>query len=126
MPPPLELRFNREERTLYISFEGHDTPFELSYELMRVYSPSAEVQGHRPEEAVLQFGKKEVTITAVEPVGHYAVKPIFSDGHMTGIYTWDYLYHLATHHEELWSRYLSALDNAHLSRDPVNSISKAI
>lgn len=119
MPTPIELRFDRETRILTIQFEASEAPFQLPYEFLRVYSPSAEVQGHRPEEAVLQVGKKEVSITAVEPVGHYAIKPIFSDGHQTGIYTWDYLHRLATQHEVLWKRYLDALQLANCSRDAI-------
>lgn len=116
MPTPLALIFSREKRTLSIRFEEHEQPFELSYEFLRVHSPSAEVQGHRPEEAILQYGKREVTISDVESVGHYGIKPMFSDGHSTGIYSWDYLHHLAIHHDELWNRYLKALEAAQLNR----------
>ncbi len=116
MPTPIELRFNREQRLLFLGFEGHETPFELSYEFLRVHSPSAEVQGHRPEEAILQYGKKEVVITEVESVGNYGIKPLFNDGHATGIYTWDYLYHLAINHDRLWQNYLEALEVARLNR----------
>ncbi|MES2207718.1 MAG: DUF971 domain-containing protein [Pseudomonadota bacterium] len=117
MPTPIELRFNREQRLLFLRFDEHETPFELSYEFLRVHSPSAEVQGHRPEEAILQYGKKNVVITEVESVGNYGIKPLFNDGHTTGIYTWDYLYHLSTHHDELWQRYLKALEVAKLHRE---------
>ena len=88
----------------------------LSCEFLRVYSPSAEVRGHGQGQEVLQPGKKDVTITAVEPVGHYAVKLVFSDGHDTGLYSWDYLYSLGEGHDALWARYLGQLKKAGASR----------
>jgi DUF971 family protein len=119
---PLELRFDRATQQLILSFEGIETPFQLSYEFLRVHSPSAEVQGHRPEEAILQWGKQGVSIDQVESVGNYAIKPFFSDGHTTGIFTWDYLHHLCIHHDTLWADYLENLRQAHLSREPSHAI----
>jgi len=92
--------------------------FRLPYEYLRVYSPSAEVRGHGPGQETLQIGKREVTITEVEAVGHYAIRPKFSDGHDTGIYSWDYLYDLGVRQDTLWQQYLGRLAGAGLSRDP--------
>lgn len=91
--------------------------FRIPFELLRVYSPSAEVQGHGPGQEVLQHGKREVGITAVEAVGHYAVQPSFSDGHDSGIFTWDYLYQLGRDQDALWQRYLQRLAEAGVDRD---------
>jgi DUF971 family protein len=93
--------------------------FCLPFEFLRVYSPSAEVRGHGPGQALLQVGKRNVTVTALEPVGHYGVRPIFSDGHASGIYTWDTLYQLGQHQETLWADYLAQLAAAGASRDPL-------
>jgi DUF971 family protein len=90
--------------------------FRLSFEFLRVYSPSAEVRGHGPGQEVLQTGKRDVDITALEPVGSYAIQPMFSDGHNTGIYSWDYLYELGVDQEQLWADYLSRLEAAGSSR----------
>ena len=92
--------------------------FELSYELLRVYSSSAEVRGHGPGQEVLQVGKREVDISALEPVGNYAVQPTFSDGHSTGIYSWDYLFWLGSNRDALWEKYLDGLKEAGASREP--------
>jgi DUF971 family protein len=92
--------------------------FELSYELLRVYSPSAEVRGHGPGQEVLQVGKRDVDISSLEPSGSYAVQPTFSDGHSTGIYSWDYLYWLGKNRETLWWEYLERLRQAGASREP--------
>jgi len=92
--------------------------FELPYEFLRVYSPSAEVRGHGPGQEVLQTGKKEIEILDLEPVGTYAVQPKFSDGHATGIYSWDYLYELGTNHASLWQTYLERLGAAGARREP--------
>jgi len=89
----------------------------LSYELLRVYSPSAEVRGHGPGQEVLQVGKKDVEIKSIEPVGSYAVQPTFSDGHDTGIYSWDYLYLLGEHQEQMWQQYLQRMQVAGASRE---------
>ena len=96
--------------------DGH--AYRLPYEYLRVYSPSAEVRGHGPGQETLQAGKRDVTIASVEPVGHYALRPTFSDGHSTGIYSWDYLYDLGERHDELWRRYLERMAAAGASRDP--------
>jgi DUF971 family protein len=92
--------------------------FRLSYEFLRVHSPSAEVRGHGPGQETLQTGKRDVAIKDVEAVGHYAIRPTFSDGHDSGIYSWDYLHDLGTRHDELWQRYLARLAEAGASRDP--------
>lgn len=92
--------------------------FELPVEYLRVYSPSAEVRGHGPGQETLQVGKRQVNIQAIEPVGVYAVKLVFSDGHDTGIYSWDYLYELGTKQESNWKSYLARLEQAGKSRDP--------
>ena len=91
--------------------------FRLPFEFLRVYSPSAEVRGHGPGQEVLQRGKREVDIVALEPVGSYAVQPTFSDGHATGIFSWDYLYHLGENQEKMWREYLAKLEAAGASRD---------
>ena len=92
--------------------------FELSYEFLRVYSPSAEVRGHGPGQEVLQTGKKDIEITAIEPVGSYAVQPRFSDGHESGLYSWDYLYEIGLAQEQLWQQYLQRMQEAGASREP--------
>jgi len=92
--------------------------FRLPYEYLRVYSPSAEVRGHGPGQEVLQVGKRDVGIREVEAVGHYAIRPTFSDGHDTGIYSWDYLYDLGARQDDLWQRYLDRMAAAGVSRDP--------
>jgi DUF971 family protein len=91
--------------------------FRLPYEYLRVYSPSAEVRGHGPGQEVLQTGKRTVEVRALEPVGSYAVQPVFSDGHSTGIYSWEYLYELGERHEQLWAEYLAKLESIGASRD---------
>jgi DUF971 family protein len=93
------------------------TRFILPYEFLRVYSPSAEVRGHGPGQETLQVGKRDVTIAEVEAVGHYAIRPKFSDGHDTGIYSWEYLYDLGSRKDELWAQYLDRLERAGASRD---------
>ena len=91
--------------------------FDLSFELLRVYSPSAEVRGHGPGQEVLQIGKREIEISTLEPVGSYAVQPTFSDGHNTGIYSWDYLYWLGQNRDSLWQQYLDRMQEAGASRE---------
>ncbi len=105
---PSEIRLNAAKDQVHIAFEGGER-YELSAEYLRVFSPSAEVQGHAPSERKVVGGKKSVTITTIEPVGNYAIKPVFSDGHDTGLYTWLYLRDLGAHHDRLWSQYLSEL-----------------
>jgi DUF971 family protein len=115
-PTPTEIKVHQRSRIVEISFSD-GARFELPFELLRVYSPSAEVRGHGPGQEVLQSGKREVDIVALEPVGAYAVQPKFSDGHDTGIYSWDYLYELGRHRDELWASYLARLEAAGASRD---------
>lgn len=110
-PAPVALTVHKQSRTLEISFDSGET-FSLPFEYLRVYSPSAEVKGHGPGQEVLQTGKREVLLTALEPVGHYAVQPHFSDGHNTGIFTWDYLYSLGANQEKFWDDYLVRLEAA--------------
>ncbi len=115
-PIPTTIKLHQQSRVLEIAFsDGRE--FRLPYELLRVYSPSAEVRGHGPGQEVLQIGKREVAIKEVEPVGHYAIRPSFSDGHDTGIYSWDYLYDLGDRQDELWQRYLDRMAAAGASRD---------
>lgn len=113
---PTALTVRMQSRTLEVGF-GEDAPFSLPFELLRVYSPSAEVRGHGAGQEVLQTGKREVTLTALEPVGNYAVQPHFSDGHNTGIYSWDYLYWLCANQAELWENYLQRLEAAGFTRE---------
>ena len=96
---------------------AQDKRYKLSYEFLRVHSPSAEVQGHGPGQQVLQTGKREVRIRAIEPVGNYALKLVFSDGHDSGLYSWDLLYRFTQHYEAMWADYLKALQSAGASRD---------
>jgi len=114
-PVPTEIRLHQKSRVLEIAF-ADGRSFRLPFEFLRVYSPSAEVRGHGPGQEVLQTGKRDVDISALEPVGSYAVQPTFSDGHSTGIYTWDYLYELGENQERLWAEYLGRLDAAGASR----------
>ena len=114
-PGPVEIRLLSEERMLCISFaDGRD--FRLSAELLRVESPSAEVQGHGPDTKVLVPGKRHVAIIGVEPVGHYAVRLRFDDGHDSGLFSWEYLYNLGSDRERIWQDYLDALAARGLSR----------
>jgi DUF971 family protein len=113
---PIEIKLHQKSRVMEISFSDGRS-YRLPYEFLRVYSPSAEVRGHGPGQEVLQTGKREVEIRTLEPVGSYAVQPVFSDGHSTGIYSWDYLYELGQNQDALWSQYLSKLGAAGASRD---------
>lgn len=115
-PRPTELTVHGASRVLEVAFDD-GARFRIPFELLRVYSPSAEVQGHGPGQAVLQTGKRDVTIVALEPVGHYAVQPTFSDGHDSGLYTWEYLYFLGSRQDELWAEYERRLAEAGLDRD---------
>jgi len=114
-PLPTEIKLHQASRVLELAFPG-GIVFRLPCEFLRVHSPSAEVRGHGPGQETLQVGKRDVTITALEPVGHYAIQPTFSDGHDTGIYSWDYLYDLGVRQDELWQRYLARLDAAGATR----------
>ena len=108
---PTDIKLHQTSRVLEIAFENGQV-FEFSCEYLRVYSPSAEVRGHSPEQAVLQIDKEEVSILEIEPMGNYAIKLVFDDGHNTGLYTWDYLYELGAYRDEFWQRYLKALEAA--------------
>ena len=110
-PRPSETRLHQKSRVLAIAFDD-GARFELPCELLRVYSPSAEVRGHGPGQEVLQVGKEDVNIKAIEPVGTYAVKLVFDDGHDSGLYSWDLLYRLGARREELWDDYLQRLRQA--------------
>lgn len=116
-PRPIEIKLHQKSRRMELVFSD-GSQFELSYELLRVYSPSAEVRGHGPGQEVLQVGKRDVDISSLEPSGSYAVQPTFSDGHSTGIYSWDYLYWLGKNRETLWREYLERLRKAGASREP--------
>ena len=120
-PQPTALTVHQTSRQLEIAFDD-GAAFRIPFELMRVYSPSAEVQGHGPGQEVLQTGKRGVGIDALEAVGHYAVQPRFSDGHDTGIFTWEYLYKLGAEEAALWQRYEERLAAAGASRDDVMPI----
>jgi len=115
-PTPEDITVHSQSRVLQVSFsDGSD--FRIPFELMRVYSPSAEVQGHGPGQEVLQSGKREVELSGLEPVGNYAVQPAFSDGHDSGIFSWDYLYFLGSQQEKLWADYEARLAAAGVSRE---------
>lgn len=118
LPAPVEIRLRTRSRLLEVSFDD-GARYELPAEYLRVHSPSAEVQGHGAGEGVLVSGKENVGITAVEPIGHYAVRLLFDDGHDTGLYTWKYLHELGSEREARWLTYLRRLDQAGLKRrDP--------
>jgi DUF971 family protein len=115
-PHPTGITLHQTSRVLEIGYADGRT-FRLPYEFLRVHSPSAEVRGHGPGQETLQVGKRDVGIASVETVGHYAIRPKFSDGHDTGIYTWDYLYDLGERQDDLWQRYLARLAAAGASRE---------
>lgn len=115
MPHPTDIRLHRASRVLEVAFDD-GARFKLPCEYLRVYSPSAEVRGHGPGQEVLQVGKENVNITAIEPVGNYAVKLYFDDGHNTGLYSWAWLYQLGTEQESLWQNYLAQLSKAGYQR----------
>jgi DUF971 family protein len=115
-PVPTELTVHGQSRVLEVAFSD-GARFRIPFELMRVYSPSAEVQGHGPGQEVLQTGKRDISVVALAPVGNYAVQPSFSDGHDSGIFSWDYLYHLGTDQQRLWADYLGRLQAQGLDRD---------
>ena len=116
-PMPTEIKLHQKSRMLEIAFSDGQR-FELSCELLRVYSPSAEVRGHGPGQEVLQVGKKNVEITDVQPVSSYAVQLVFSDGHDSGLYSWDYLHDLGVRQEALWNQYLERMKEAGANREP--------
>ena len=115
-PQPTALTLHQASRTLEVGFDD-GALFRIPFELMRIYSPSAEVQGHGPGQEVLQTGKRGVGISGIEMVGHYAVQPTFTDGHNTGLFAWPYLYKLGAEQAELWQRYQQRLADAGMDRD---------
>ena len=115
-PTPQSITVHGASRVLEVAFSD-GAAFRIPFELMRVYSPSAEVQGHGPGQETLQTGKREVTLVSLEPIGNYAVKPTFSDGHDTGIFSWDYLYQLGREEAALWADYTARLQAAGTDRD---------
>ncbi|HSW04459.1 DUF971 domain-containing protein [Aquabacterium sp.] len=123
-PQPTDLTLHQASRLLEVAFDDGSS-FRIPFELLRVYSPSAEVQGHGPGQEVLQTGKRDVGITGIEAVGHYAVQPTFTDGHSTGIFSWAYLHHLGSQQQELWQRYLQRLAEAGADRDTPTVVAAA-
>ena len=115
-PTPKEIKLHQKSKLLEIIFDDN-TECKLSCEMLRVYSPSAEVQGHSPDQAVLQIGKENVNIIEIIPVGNYAIKIKFSDGHDTGLFSWSYLHHLAKNYEQLWLEYIGKLDAQGIQRE---------
>lgn len=115
-PTPTDITVHSQSRVLEVAFSD-GAHFRIPFELMRIYSPSAEVQGHGPGQEVLQTGKREVDLLGLEPVGNYAVQPTFSDGHDTGLFSWDYLYFLGTEQDRLWADYDKRLSDAGVGRD---------
>jgi DUF971 family protein len=120
VPSPTEIKLHQKSRVLEIAF-ADGAAFRLPCEFLRVYSPSAEVRGHGPGQEVLQVGKKDVEISRIEPVGQYAVQLHFSDGHATGIYSWDLLYDYGVRQDEMWRHYLKRLEEAGASREPAKA-----
>ncbi len=124
-PQPTAITVHQQSRVLEVGFDD-GAQFRIPFELMRVYSPSAEVQGHGPGQEVLQTGKRAVELTTLEPVGNYAVQPTFSDGHDSGIFTWEYLYFLGSQQQALWQQYEQRLAEAGMDRDaPMNTAAAA-
>jgi len=117
VPLPTEITLHQQSRTLEIAFD-EGARYKLPAEFLRVHSPSAEVRGHGPEQKVLQAGKKNVGISGIEPVGQYAIKITFDDGHDSGLYTWEYLHELGQYQDAMWQDYLSQLEAAGASREP--------
>ncbi|HLJ04691.1 MAG TPA: DUF971 domain-containing protein [Acetobacteraceae bacterium] len=113
---PTEIRLNRAERVLHVAFDD-GSAFALPVEYLRVESPSAEVQGHGPDQKKIVAGKRNVAVTSIEPVGNYAVRLVFDDRHDTGIYSWDYLRELGREYDRRWADYLTALDLRGMNRD---------
>ena len=115
-PIPSEIRLHQKSRILEFAYESGER-FMLDFEYLRVFTPSAEARGHGPGQETLQTGKRDVTIERIEPVGTYAIRPVFSDGHDSGLYSWDLIYNLGKHHDELWQEYLKQLEAQGLSRE---------
>ena len=116
-PIPTEIKLHQKSRQIEFSFDNGET-YQVSYEFLRVFTPSAEARGHGPGQETLQTHKRDVEILRLEAVGNYAIKPVFSDGHDSGLYSWDVLYTLGSHRDELWQAYLDKLAAAGSSRDP--------
>jgi len=119
-PKPIDIKLHQKSRLLEIVFDDN-TDCMLACEFLRVYSPSAEVRGHGIGQEVLQTGKEDVNILGIEPVGNYAIKLIFSDGHDTGLYSWEYLHDLASNYEPLWLEYIAKLEMAGIQRKPTQN-----
>lgn len=115
-PVPSDIKLHKKSHILEVCYDG-GARYELPCEYLRVFTPSAEARGHGPGQEVLQTGKRNVEIERIEPVGTYALRLVFSDGHDSGLYSWDLLHNLALHHEELWDEYLRQIESAGLSRD---------
>lgn len=115
-PIPSEIKLHQKSHLLEIAYESGES-FKLDFEYLRVFTPSAEARGHGPGQETLQTGKRNVDIERIEPVGTYALRFVFSDGHDSGLYSWDLLYNLGKHHDELWQEYLKQLEGQGLSRD---------
>ena len=115
-PIPSEIKLHKNSRRLELIYAGGEN-YLLDFEFLRVYTPSAEARGHGPGQETLQTGKRDVNIERVEPVGSYALRFVFSDGHDSGLYSWDLLYNLGKHHDELWQEYLTQIEKQGLSRD---------
>lgn len=115
-PIPIEVKVHKKSRLLELVY-GNGEAYSLNFEFLRVFTPSAEARGHGPGQETLQTGKRNIDLEGVEPVGTYALRLIFSDGHDSGLYSWDLLHNLAVHHEELWQEYLNQLEKQGLSRD---------
>ena len=117
---PTEIKLHQKSRLIELAFENGER-YELTYEFLRVFTPSAEARGHGVGQETLQVGKRDVDIARIEPVGNYAIKPVFSDGHDTGLYSWDILHTLCINRDELWQAYLDKLDEQGASRDPAKN-----
>jgi DUF971 family protein len=115
-PIPTDIKLHQKSRFLELSYASGEN-FNLDFEYLRVFTPSAEARGHGPGQEILQTGKRKVNIEGIEPVGTYAVRLSFSDGHDSGLYSWDLLYNLGKHHDELWDEYLKQIESQGLSRD---------
>ena len=123
-PIPTNILLHQQSRTLELVY-GENERYTLSHEYLRVFTPSAEARGHGPGQETLQVGKREVFIERLEVAGNYALKPVFSDGHESGLYSWDLLHNLAVHQEALWQEYLLQLEKQGASRDPLPATSNA-
>lgn len=123
-PIPSEIKLHQKSRRLELVYAEGES-YSLDFEYLRVYTPSAEARGHGPGQEILQTGKRNVEIERIEPVGTYALRLVFSDGHDSGLYSWDMLYNLGKHHDELWQEYLAQIEKQGLSRDIDTSSSPA-